>query len=310
MKRRLIVSGVMLALLLAACFVPMRFGVNRAFWERIMDAGHLPLMAGFTWIVFRLFRGQAASYNGRSVVWAALTSCAAGGVIEGLQPWFGRTDSLVDFRNGVLGSVLAALGITAWEGNRQAKASCALAMAASILLALWPAGQEGHALFRRWQQFPMLGDFENDAELRLWPAQGGTVQTGTTVARTHSHQAHGDFALQINAVAGSWSGVSFLAGNQDWRPYKQLAWDIFNPGPPFTLSLRVDDDGDCTKFGSRFDDGYAVTNGWNHLRVTTRVLERGPRDRPLNLSGIRRLVLFTGEKEPARQFYLDHVRLE
>ncbi|MBI5772726.1 MAG: hypothetical protein HZA89_03160 [Verrucomicrobia bacterium] len=290
---------------------PVRFAVDAAFWERLMDAAHLPFFAGVTLVFFTLL-GGGKIYSLRPAALAALATTALAAFIEWLQPHFGRTESVEDFRNGVFGIVIAAGALTLFSFKKGKWPWLVLGAGAAALIcvATQPAWQEWRGLVWRQNNFPLLGDFESETELHLWRPQGGAAKSPSTASLAAGHATHGGKSLHVKAGAGSWAGVSYSAGDKDWSGRRALAWSVFNPGAAFTLSLRIDDDGDCERAGQRYTDGFTVKPGWNHFQVPLADIEHGPRTRKLNLKAIRRAAFFTGEREPAREFFLDYVRLE
>jgi hypothetical protein len=291
-----------------ALFWPIRFKVDSAFWERLMDGMHLPLFFAVTLWLEMLWPKSEPPIR---ILKIALTAIAIAGLVELIQPLTGRSDSIVDFRNGILGAVLGA--ITVLARIAKSKQRIAAAMFATIAFAaasFWPAFQEWQGIQWRHSHFPLLGDFEATAELRVWTAQGGSSNSVSSVLQSSEHPSRGQLSLKVSCGAGSWAGVSFAAGGTDWSSHSKLIADLFNPADSFTLGIRVDDDGNCSKYGQRFDRELKMTNGLNHLLIFTADLEKGPSNRKLNLHAIHRLALFTGADQPARTFFLDNVRLE
>jgi hypothetical protein len=86
--------------------------------------------------------------------------------------------------------------------------------------------------------------------------------------------------------------------------------DVHNPRDPFTLYVRVDDNGDSTKLVDRFEKGFELARGWNRIRISTAEIEHGSQRRRLNMKSIRRVAFFTGDGEPTRFWFLDSVHLE
>jgi hypothetical protein len=294
-----------------AAFWPIHFAVDKEFCDRLLDAGHLPLFGSLALVFHVTLPVQRPGSVAHSVRSAALSILVAA-TVELVQPLVGRTESWLELRNGIFGALLGATGLAL--RHARSRMTTGLAWVASSLalsaVALAPAWDEWQGIRWRHANFPLLGDFESEVELHLWRPQGGSGHSPTIIQLSAEQTKCGQHSLRIQTGAGDWAGVSYCAGDKDWSAFKLLAFDVCNSGEPFTLSLRVDDNGDCSKFGSRYDNGFPLTNGWNHLAIPLRELERGPRDRKLNLHAIRRLALFTGANEPARTFFLDHVRLE
>lgn len=104
--------------------------------------------------------------------------------------------------------------------------------------------------------------------------------------------------------------MRYAAGRTDWSPYRAFVVEVFNPGEPFALNVRIDDDGDCSTYGRRFNRRLTLERGWNRVELPTAAIERGPRERLLDLRRISWVYLFTGKHDAPRTFHLDRARLE
>lgn len=276
-----------------------------------MDAAHLPLFLGLT-LVFHHYLGcwNRPAWLQRLVAGSIAVALAL--ATEWLQPLVGRDDSLQDFANGFLGIIIAVTGLAVIKsrGSTLPRAVWAGLSLTAILYVAWPAWQEGRAIQLRARNFPILGDFENPAELRVWYPQGGTSNRTSQIDISSEHATRGQHSLQVQLGKTDWPGVNFNAGKMDFSGYHRLALDIHNPGGMFDLILRLDDDGDCSSQDTRCLHGFSLTNGWNHFTVPVTELERAPKTRRLNLRAIRRLVLFSDGQSVPPIFFLDNVRLE
>ena len=78
-----------------------------------------------------------------------------------------------------------------------------------------------------------LCDFEDQEALRLW-------EKGNPIELVGEHATEGErcakVALKGAMVAGSWKGLP-----RDWSRSDHLALDLFNPGKPFRMTLRIRD---------------------------------------------------------------------
>ena len=309
--RKAILLGFTLAALAVACFSPVRVRHDARFWGHVFDVGHIPLWAWLAAVLHYVLpeRGPAAS---RRKFMAFALAVGIGASVELLQPYFGRSRSLGDVVSDAIGAGLALTGIAAWQrsGNWLWRGGHLLAVAASLGIALWPAYEEWRGI--RWRQthFPSLGNFEDEAELKLWSPQGGSRAQPTLITLTKSRASQGEQSLRVMGGAGDWAGVSYAAGGKDWTAFRALALDVFNPHEPLTLFVRVDDDGEPAKGSGRYERGFELAHGWNHLRVPLAELEAGTKSRRLNLKAVRRVAIFTGDGEPSRLWFLDYVHLE
>lgn len=311
MLRKSIALAATLAALTFGFFWPVRLGVDAAFWGHIFDVGHIPMLGWLAAVLLYALPERVQPSARRHVLAFALaTSFAA--VVEVLQPYFGRSKSLSDLCNGAIGAALALTGIAAWQrtGNWLWRGGHSVVLAGALAIALWPAYEEWCGI--RWRQthFPSLGDFEDTAELKLWRPQGGSPGHPTNASLTRARASQGEQSLRVVGGAGDWAGVDYSGGGKDWTSFRALSLDVFNPREAFALFVRVDDNGHCTKLADRFERGFTITRGWNRLRVPTADIERGPKERRLNLKSIRRVAMFTGDGEPQRFWFLDNVHLE
>jgi VanZ family protein len=309
--RKLIVLGATAALIIVACFTPARARTDAKFWGHIFDVGHIPLWAWLAAALLYALPRRVQPFARRSAAAFALAVVAAVAV-ELLQPQFGRSASIGDVVNDVIGAGLALTGLAAWRrsGSRWWRGGHLLAVATGFGIALWPAYEEWRGIRWRQMNFPVVGNFEHEDELKLWLPQGGGRGRPTQILLTRARAVQGERSLRVVGAAGDWAGVSFAAGRQDWRNYRALHFSAFNPREPFTLFVRVDDHRASPQSAGRFEGGFTLAPGWNHVRVPIADVERGTRNRPLNLRAIRRVAFFTGDAEPQRFWFLDNVYLE
>lgn len=290
--------------------VPIHFAVNVEFWERLMDYAHVPVFAAITWFLFahlpeRLTRSQRI---GSALFLAA--ALAAG--IERLQEYTGREASMSDFIDGVAGSILAALALAAWPLRARIFWLSGVAILGVLVSAavLRPAWDEWRAIQWRSAHFPLLADFENDTDLPLWLSSlQADAPHGAEIARSRDFPSHGEWALRVSTQAATYPGARLLCGQQDWRGHTALAFDLYNPGEPFPLALRIDDDFPNPAPGDRFLKTLPITAGWNHFQISTAEIAAAPA-RPLHLAAIRRIVFFLDTPKSPHVFYLDHLRLD
>ena len=290
---------------------PMR--LPELFWNSVLDALHFPVFAAVGLVVHWALPQRHRPLLPHSLFSAGLAALFAL-LIELVQPLFGRTASLTDLVNGLLGIATGVGGVLVWRlpvrGTWRvvflwASAGCALS-------AFFPVFAGAHAALWRQARFPILGDFESDTELRLWRAQGGAEQGGrpTAVRRTDAWATRGKWSLQVQLGEGGWPGVNYAAGDSNWAGHKALRLSVLNPGPPFELCVRIDDDGDCSRQRQRFGRTVSLVKGVNELRILTEEIRSAPAERELDLASIRRVVLVVVGAAAGRTFMLDSVTLE
>jgi hypothetical protein len=301
------------ALCAAGFFIPFRFDTDALFYIHLMDAAHLPAFFALTLFAHRFWPWETGACRRR--IFSAGAIALASTAIEVVQPLFGRSESWTDLINGISGIFLAVVWLAARESARPTAVRivfllctvCATAMAFS------PAWKESEGLRWRRTNFPILADFETEAELRLWVGSGlgNKKGDGTAVERVMEHASRGAWALKVVATpAAEWPGVRLLNGKQDWRGFSSLVFEVWNPSEEFELSIRVDDDFQHQHFQDRFNSSFPIKPGANRITIPLSEIETRPKNRRMNLSAIRRTILYVNRPQVERTFFLDHMRLE
>ncbi len=304
LTHKLCLIGLALALLLLL-LVPLHPLLHEGVWRELGNVLHFPLMAAFTLLIF--FALATSTRPGRygSAAWAG---CGTALVTEVLQPWVGRTASTMDFVLGALGVAVALGGLYAWrDGGLPLRLLHGFVTLGLFVPLFHPTWLELRATAWRSNRFPVLGDFEEEIELRLWQDRNSSDEPTTTLKLVNEHASTGSRSLAVHTEEGAWPGVVFYAGGADWRDYERLMWDVYNPSGPFNLSLRVDDER-LARFELSFHSKFTAEPGWNHFTIPLERIRRGSRIRELDLSHVRR-VYFYAEGDRSRLFFLDHVRL-
>ncbi len=270
-----------------------------------MDSVHVPFFAGITVLFYFSMRPEFTSRT-RRILFAAIAAISWAGAVELIQPYTGRSESIIDFRNGTAGVAFAALGLAFPRGIPVIAAG----VLAVYVATLQPAWLELRGIHWRTSHFPLLGDFESDDEMKVWiaPDADDNKPCNTRLNRVELHASSGTHSLEVTAVGLGYPGVRYLAERQDWRAYSAFAFDVFNPGEPFDLSLRIDDS-NSTNRSDRYSAAIPLNAGWNHIRIPIAQIAGAPSARLLRLGSIERVVFFMDGNNP-RTFYLDRVRLE
>lgn len=290
-------------LCIAGFFIPFRFGTDAVFYIHLMDAAHLPVFCALTLFAHAYWPWDTTP-SPRRRLYAAGGMTLLSALIELIQPLAGRSHSWTDFINGFTGILIALLYLA------QSRLLIPLTLA-SILLAFHPAWKEFAAMHWRATHFPLLADFESDTQLPLWVGSGLGHVPNDQPERTRQHASHGEWSLRVTTPnKGTWPGVRLLNGAQDWRGKTALAFDIWNPGPPFTLSIRIDDDFPHKHHQDRFNSLFPLVPGWNHITIPIIEIETRPKNRRLNLAAIQRTIFFVDKPKAEHTFFIDHIRLD
>ncbi|MCF6314578.1 MAG: VanZ family protein [Verrucomicrobiales bacterium] len=271
------------------------------------DAAHFPAFLLLTTLIFFLLPATLRPASRIALCAIIAISVAAGTEwIQSFTP--GRMASLHDLIANLLGIAAALSGIWIWKKYQtrpwpwQSSLHATLTITIAVLLAL-PYFQQLHARHHSQQQFPLLSDFHDASFALLWKTQNGSSSTLT--------QSSSPPRLEVTLPSPQhYTGINFLPGPQDWSPYASLHLTLHNPGSPFPLGIRIDDDLDCSQLKSRFNDQRSLQSGENHLAFDLNTIRQSPQNRELKLSSIRRLLLFTQQNPQTRKFSIVKMWLE
>ncbi len=222
-----------------------------------------------------------------------------GGALELLQPLAGRSASLLDIWQNIVGAV-AGIALLA-----PARRRAALLFTAAVLLTVTlqaPAiGLWDRAVAR--QQFPVLSDFDSRFDHRRWT-------TGTPDERV---ARIGQRSLRLDLEPGRYSGTLRRRSLGDWSDYSALELGLYLAGETaITMTLSVRDQAHFRRGGhysDRFNQSVRLDPGWNTITVPIATIRTAPETRELALDDLAELVLFTGALQQPRTVYLDSVRL-
>jgi hypothetical protein len=328
-------SALAVGLFAVALFLPQP--QHTKLWRAVFDAGHAPLFGLIAILLLRLAslrpnrvsqsrvritiaRALGASWGPYVEAFAvtALLSAAA----EAVQI-FGRRDAdVVDFLRDVAGALAFLLLALALDRSSRGgdlsrfRRVGLIAVSALLLLAVAsPVVSLSVAMLQRDAAMPLLCDFESRWSRRLWslheaeldltsrPEQWGNVA---------SHQRRPQRRVaRIDFRPATYPGLTIVEPSRDWSSYEILAFDVFSElDSTVTLVVRIDDVHAYRRYEDRFNRAFDVHPGLNQVRVALSDVMAGPRDRTLDLSRVRRLVLFAHRPESAFSLYVDDIRLE
>ena len=282
---RTLLLTVAITLILLFGNLPFGHGANTNFFARLMDAGHFPLFAAITIVLV---------ICGIPVSVAAVGLLVFDGAVELIQPYFHRSESSVDFFNGLLGVVLGVVLVKLWRARAGAFAfGCVLLLSAgcSVILLL-PAYREWQAIEWRAAHFPILATFSDPLERKLWESEPDAIHFAK------SDHPHGDSVLRYEASPTEKFWLVYSAGDLDWSKHTSLDLDVRSPENGVELAIRIDDANPCKEYDDRFNRPIALSAGWNHLRIPVADMRDAPKHRKLDVSRIRRLIIWTERSFP------------
>ena len=114
-----------------------------------------------------------------------------------------------------------------------------------------------------------------------------------------------------DAPAFSYPGLFREPAHQDWRGVRAMQADLFWPeAGPAVFAVRVDDRPGNPPYAERFQKEFAVTQGWNVVRIPAEEIAQTPAGRPLRLDQVRQWGVFLVSDVPFDYFLVGTVRLE
>jgi hypothetical protein len=292
-RSRLFLWAVVLVVLVLLV-VPIRRPVDDTWGAAVWDMGHLPAFALITYGLARGMGGRSGA-GWPAARWVAVAGAVGLAVVsEGMQAYTGRSADLRDLALNGCGIVAAA----SWAGRSAKRAALrrAVAVAAVVVgltLALMPAVTQAWAEHRMRAALPDLMALQTRHGRRLWQAQGPAE------IRVDS----GSGGLRVHLAPGEFGGVQFRAGCQDWSGYAEVVLQCVRSGPPVTLGVRIDDAASAADRVWLSDQG-EVGPGRSEIRIPLRPAAGGGGKRAMDLTRVRRLVLFAEKTRAPVDFLL------
>jgi hypothetical protein len=151
----------------------------------------------------------------------------------------------------------------------------------------------------------ILLDFESNAELDQlhWSCH-------TLYSLSDDHATHGSKSLKLDIFPSDYPGMNFVPAIKDWRDYKQLSFDVYNPlQESVTMTVRIDDKKDYPEYNDRYNKGFVLNRGNNHVVILLDSLLTSVANRHLNIAHIHRLFIFVGHPKVKLTLYVDAINL-
>jgi hypothetical protein len=244
----------------------------------------------------------------RRLFWVVIGATLGGSlVIELLQTMVGRYFSLVDMFNNVVGSLLTLAFFSSQRLvlpllRRRLMQGIALLL---LLVSCFPLGRVLLDEYKARQALPVLADFESPSELERWG--------GADISLSGDVVSHGRFSLKAVLTTDHYSGISFKFFPRDWRGYRGLSFDLYNPSAdPLRVTCRIHDrlhSANDNAYSDRFNRSYLLLPGWTTIDLDLEQVARAPQTRTLELSQIDGLGLFVTQQPVSKILYLDYLRL-
>jgi len=138
----------------------------------------------------------------------------------------------------------------------------------------------------------VLFDFESDSQLDQFHWKCHTL-----FSISDEHASHGEKSLKLELFPSDYPGLTPMLKENDWRGFKALCFDIYNPEEKQQISVRIDDRKDYPDYGERYNKSFILNQGMNQISIPLNTLVTSGTDRNLNLKNIYRLLIFTASPE-------------
>jgi hypothetical protein len=319
MSHRILLIAAGLLFLFAIMMTPIPFQTTRGLLA-LQNAAHPPVFGLIALAALYLIRTSARTRRFRAPLQyflAWLLSALLGIATEAAQMIGPREPSIADFVNDCLGAVFA-LSVWGLIELRRARLRHAAALRASLwitavlgaALMLAPLAWSGAAYLHRNSGLPRLADFGSPLGLYFVMTREANIHPGPGPS---DWPRPGDPpSLWVVPTPGPWPGVTIEEPWPDWEGYAALAIDVTNPGgEPLELAIRIDDRWHNDQFRDRYNGRFRVEprSRLAH-RIPIGVIRDAGADRPLDMTAIRRVIIYQSGERPVHPFFLNGLRLE
>jgi VanZ family protein len=307
-RRRTALLGVLVAALPALALVA-RLPAHPQILAVLNNAAHAPVFGALAIVWFFLLDRSHPSSPWRRYVVAFALTIAIGGLVEVIQPRFGRGAELLDLLNDTLGAAVA-LALVAYVRSRRI---LYLLIAIALLVpVVQPVAQAAIAYASRADSFPVLFGESARAD-RYFIRTSGVEAVHSALPLAFSRPGDPQ-SLKIRIQGERWPGVTHSEPFPDWQHHSRLMVDLTNPDSlPLTLTLRIHDLAHNNCVRDRFNRTFTLAAEQRSvLAIPLSDIASAPEGRALDLSQVAGIILF-GEGSPQQvghEFYITRIWLE
>ncbi|PID59055.1 hypothetical protein CSB45_01210 [candidate division KSB3 bacterium] len=310
MQKKIYILLCLSGICLAGLFVggPSRFSPRS--YKALWDLGHVVAFSLWSYMLLRSWRKiSTASFLIQCVLVLFFTLCV-GVLIEIVQGSIGRSSSLADVLNDLLGSLitLACYRSSRQQLDRRLLRVLQLGVLGLVLVTLLPFAYAvlDEAVAKR--QFPVLSNFETPFEIGRWKGNNAELTRDRRFAK------EGHASLKVSLSTAQYSGAILAYFPRDWRRFQCLQLDIFTESPTLSrVHCRIHDIGHAMSteqaHDDRFNATFALHQGWNTLTVSLKQVHDAPLRRDMDLAGIDALGIFVVQLPAPETLYIDRVHL-
>ena len=297
----------------------MRLPGNSLLWLELQDTGHTLVFILLTVVALRLMQGAITDNPGKKRVQylvAGLVCLAAGITVELVQLLSGRNFTLIDIVRD-LGGIVVAIGLFAvfdpqmkpvWTRHHSGLRIGTFTLACCLLaISLYPLASLAFAFRERQMAFPVIIDLQSN-----W--SGSFLQFNHAILSEQPNSCQsgsGEPLASLTYKPAPYPGISIMDPYPDWRGYGYLVFTIYTASPgPFILHLRIHDQWHIQDYSDSYTRKLEISNGVNQVRIPLDEIRQGPPKRELDMSGIRKVMLFARKVSRQIHFCVGVIRLE
>ncbi len=152
----------------------------------------------------------------------------------------------------------------------------------------------------------LLADFESETDLDhlYWNCH-------TLYSLSKTHVTHGMSSLKMELFPSNYPGLVFKPVLKDWRSYKELCFDIYNPSDQSVLIwVRIDDRMDYSDYKDWYSHSFVLQQGNNHISIPLITLVSSRTKLHLNLAHIHRMFIFLSHPQKEYTLYIDNINIQ
>ena len=277
------------------------------FWGPLHDSAHALVAFLITSLCISLLKSEQQT-SGLRLAQIGGALFAAGIAVELLQPAFGRSASFTDIYYNFAG-IVSALAITI--SSRLARApKISIVMASMILLTscLTVPFIGAATLYQRDAKLPVLLDFEDNWQRRLYRAGGGA---NLSLTRNPKGWKNTSTTLKIDFPTTRYPGVSAPHIYRDWSDYDRLSFEVFSKNEQaHAITLRVHDEVHDHNYADRYNQRFSIHPGLNVIEINLEDVRKRPKKREMDMTSIAGFAIFSASPTETFSLYVDNFRLD
>ncbi len=271
-------------------------------YPQVINSGHAIVFFLAHSILLRFICVKQASIS--RYFYLSLFSLSVGILIEVLQPYFGRNQSLLDVVYDGWGIAASTLffHLKRYGHPKSASAVGVIFLVFSFLVPLHHAWVES-----KINRSPMLASFD-----RSWESWQYQVDPKVRMEIVSLPDASDSLSAKLVFHPDEmYPGFGLRFIRRDWRGFEYLTWRMYSDEKtPVKANLRVHDIHHQNEFNDRFNYRFTIHPGVNVYRVNLNEVEASPAARAMSMSEMAALKIFLTSPDRDTELYLLDIGLE